>query len=360
MATSDKYIPFVGLTYGGVHSSDLGLYRVSDGSRYNDNLLPSFSDKTVERPGADGMYYFGADHTQKEWSIEFAFDHVTKEQLQKIKRLFGEGSKKPLRLVFDEDRDYNNIAESDSVKILHNHNLGEIDLDNSIIDIPPENKYYMAKVAQPPQLKTLCFEEEQKDGTIIDIYKGELIVDFISYTPYGYGKLKYTKFILEKDKDININVGEINKGDLEVNPLIILYNSSKFSDNIEAEFTVLCGGSTISGSTDEGTLADVEYSARGFSILVTIPKDTYGIVINCEKGIVNGLISDVIFPLATEDNILYESMDDINYVKNNIIYNSGILGGYFFEIPNELEESYIFKSSIDNINGILSVREKLY
>jgi hypothetical protein len=38
---------YIGFTFNGVHSSDLGIMRVSDGSRYNDSLLPTIQDKTV-------------------------------------------------------------------------------------------------------------------------------------------------------------------------------------------------------------------------------------------------------------------------------------------------------------------------
>jgi hypothetical protein len=31
---------FIGFTLGDIHSSELGLMRVSDGSRYNEDLLP--------------------------------------------------------------------------------------------------------------------------------------------------------------------------------------------------------------------------------------------------------------------------------------------------------------------------------
>ena len=51
---------FLGFTYNGIHSSELGIFRVSDGSRYTENLLPTIQDKTVQVPGADGTYYFGS------------------------------------------------------------------------------------------------------------------------------------------------------------------------------------------------------------------------------------------------------------------------------------------------------------
>ena len=39
---------YLGFTFNGVHSSDLGIVRTSSGSRYNDDLLPTTTDKTVE------------------------------------------------------------------------------------------------------------------------------------------------------------------------------------------------------------------------------------------------------------------------------------------------------------------------
>jgi hypothetical protein len=46
---------FIGFTYGGEHSIDkFGIYRISDGSRYNDNIIPQLTDKTADIPGGDG------------------------------------------------------------------------------------------------------------------------------------------------------------------------------------------------------------------------------------------------------------------------------------------------------------------
>ena len=51
---------FIGFSFDDVHSSDLGVLRVSDGSRYNEYLLPTSQDVTVQVPGGDGTYYFGS------------------------------------------------------------------------------------------------------------------------------------------------------------------------------------------------------------------------------------------------------------------------------------------------------------
>ena len=56
---------FIGFTFNGVHSSELGILRVSDGSRYDNDLLPTIRDRVVPVPGGDGSYYFGSDYTQK-------------------------------------------------------------------------------------------------------------------------------------------------------------------------------------------------------------------------------------------------------------------------------------------------------
>jgi phage-related protein len=56
---------YIGFTFNGVHSSDLGIVRVSNGSRFDENLLPTIKDKTVEVSGRDGAYYFGSQYTQR-------------------------------------------------------------------------------------------------------------------------------------------------------------------------------------------------------------------------------------------------------------------------------------------------------
>ena len=65
---------YMGFTYNGRHSSEFGIVRVSDGSRFNENLLPTMQDKTVQVPGGDGTYYFGSYYTQRQFSVSFAFD----------------------------------------------------------------------------------------------------------------------------------------------------------------------------------------------------------------------------------------------------------------------------------------------
>ena len=286
------YEPFVGLTYDGVHSSELGLYRVSDGSRYNEDLLPSFSDKTTERTGADGMYFFGSNYQQKNWTIEFAFDHITKAQLLKIKELFGSGAKKPKQLIFDEDREYNSIEAEDTIELIHNHNLGEIS-EEITTEEPPMQRYYLAKVAQSPQLKTLCFDELDNEGNIVDIYKGELTVEFTSYTPFAYAP----------KKELNGASGEIsykNLGDVRVSPQFYFTTNTKEGLSFKLH------------SSEESSTTTNIYSNALIAENITIVGNENGIIVDCEVGIIYGAI---------------------NGVKTTNIYNRYITSGHFFDLP---------------------------
>ena len=50
---------FEGFTYNGIHSGELKIYRVSNGDRYEINLIPSLTEKTAAVDGMVGQYYFG-------------------------------------------------------------------------------------------------------------------------------------------------------------------------------------------------------------------------------------------------------------------------------------------------------------
>ena len=46
---------YIGFSFGGVHSSELGIVRISDGSRFEEGLLTNFQDKTATVSGKDGI-----------------------------------------------------------------------------------------------------------------------------------------------------------------------------------------------------------------------------------------------------------------------------------------------------------------
>lgn len=136
---------FIGFTYNGIHSSDLGLYRISDGSRYDETILPEFTNKVIDKTGSDGSLFFDSYYTQKPFNLNLAFDSVTESQKRNILQTF---SKKGINtLVFDEY----------------------------------PYKYYQVVLAAPPSFKFLVFEE----STEARIYKGEGAVSLIAYNPFA-------------------------------------------------------------------------------------------------------------------------------------------------------------------------------
>lgn len=139
-------LDFIGFTYNGKHSwHDLGIYRTSDGSRYNDTLTPSLNDKTAEVPGGNGQYYFYTRAKAKTFSISYAFDSLTESGLRLLKQVFnGQGIHD---LIFDET----------------------------------PYKTWSAKVTGNSQIKHLCFTDSNGDR----VYKGEGSISFTCYWPYA-------------------------------------------------------------------------------------------------------------------------------------------------------------------------------
>lgn len=141
---------FLGFTFGGVHSSSLGIVRTSDGSRYNENLLPEFEDKTVKVPGRDETYYFGSEYKQRTFEVKIAFDNMTDKQFRQLRQLMSGQELKDL--IFDE----------------------------------APYKVYKVKANGAPNLSYIAFDEEYRR-----IYKGEGTLNFIAYFPFARSRFKY-------------------------------------------------------------------------------------------------------------------------------------------------------------------------
>lgn len=66
---------------------DLGIVRIADGTKgYNNNLIPTLTDKSEIVPNGDGTLLFSSYHTLKKFTIKFGFDKTTESTLRKIKR----------------------------------------------------------------------------------------------------------------------------------------------------------------------------------------------------------------------------------------------------------------------------------
>lgn len=151
LVDTSKKGDFIGFEYNGKHSSELGIVRISDGSRFNENLLPTMQDKTVQVPGADGTYYFGSYYPQRQFNISFAFDNLTEFQVAQLKSHFGD--KGIHDLIFDET----------------------------------PYKVYSAKVTGTATIKYIAFSE----GPTNRIYRGEGSIQFTCYNPFARSKYKF-------------------------------------------------------------------------------------------------------------------------------------------------------------------------
>lgn len=272
---------FIGFTIDNIHSSELNLIRVSDGSRYSEDLLPPISNQEIEIPGGDGSYLMGSNFKARKFPISVAFDSVSEQNFRKIRQLFG--SRKLLKLTFDET----------------------------------PYKYYNVKLESPPQFKYICFEEDGER-----IYKGEGNLDFIAFDPFGYN----TKKCLADFSDVNISEWGVASGLLETNrslnpPYITnyydTYSNSQFNlynaGDLPTYYTLKIPftGTTISPFLIEilGSLED----RLEFSQITRVSPNDHSILINSKLNLIEGINSS---------NKLTGS-----------VYNNFIKEGHFFKIP---------------------------
>lgn len=268
---------YIGFTYNGIHSSDLGIIRTSNGSRFDENLLPTIQDKTVQVPGGDGTYYFGSYYTQRQFNVSFAFDSLSENQIEFLKSHFGD--KKVHPLVFDET----------------------------------PYKTYMAKVTGTATIKYVPFDE----GFSNRVYKGEGTIQFTCYQPYAVCEKKY----LDDYENANKYEWAVASGLLKsqgkydsvnINGEIAIYNPGvKDSDWI---LTINVNGATFPSGTIKVNDNYLVFSG-GLAKSAGVSKDSR-ITFNSKTGLVEGWY-----------------IETNGYVKSGNIYNDYIVGGDFFKIP---------------------------
>lgn len=355
---------FIGFTFDGIHSDDLGIVRVSDGDRYKEELQPEVKDITAEVPGMDGEYYFGSNYGTKEFDIDIAYDSLTEEQFRKIRRLFSD--KGIHELVFDE-RPY---------------------------------KKYLVKIASPIELSFVCFEEQRKerysklypraelpngvrmidDGSgnrvlekvdpwielpgISRVYKGDGTISFVAYYPFAKNTFKvlpsasicpnvndwaFSSGLLSASEYSNIDIfiaatGVVpahfniyNAGDINTGCRIFcLFDSNNTIDTLDLTYKYLATDSDVKHLRVE----DVKKKGNDVGILI----DTN---------------NQLIIGLATEP--VWEDFRP-TYTTSNNIYNEYITYGYFFKLKpnNSASESVINIEGFDDANRIGIFYDYLY
>lgn len=286
---------FIGFSFGGVHSSTLGIKRTSDGSRFNENLLPTIQDKTVQVPGGDGTYYFGSYYTQRQLNISFAFDSLSEVQFRKLKQWLGD--KKIKELIFDE----------------------------------APYKVYNAKITGNATIKHICFDVEGAR-----VYKGEGSIQFTCYYPFAHSP-KGKKFLSGYNNE-NINEWAAASGMLsergEVDDFSSNTKSTKIYNpgDIETDFIL-----TLKFDTNgQINISNINLGAKTLWFSIINKKD-----------------NDTFIRISSKNNLV-EGLDD-KYAQTGNIYNEYITKGEFFKIPVcSLEDNISFGIDTETNLTVLS------
>lgn len=283
---------YIGFTFNGIHSSDLGIVRVSEGSRFSENLLPTIQDKTVQIPGGDGTHFFGSYYTSRQFNISFAFDSLTEAQFARIKRYLGD--KKIHDLIFDE--------------------------------LP--YKVYSAKITGSATIKHIPFAE----GETNRVYKGEGTIQFTAYEPYARSRYKF----LNQYEDENVNEWQQASGmkeeqgniDVLIDNKIQIYNPGDKESNFSFKINFVNGSIPASGL--------VISDDREGKVISSIYFDE----IRAKIG-KNQTEADSYVKIDSKLNLI-EGYNR-NGIKTGNVYNASINSGFFFKIPqiNEDEEVYM-------------------
>lgn len=295
---------FIGFTFNGEHSSDMGITRVSNGNRFNDTLLPNFQDRTGSVTGMDGMYYFGSQYGQKPIQIQIAFDYLTEMGVRHLKQVFGD--KKPHWLIFDE----------------------------------APYKKYLVKIAQPIQLTYICFMEDNQR-----IYKGEGAIGFVAYQPFARSVSKILDTIeVDNKNEWKATAGILTSeqySSLQIDAFLdgqtYIYNPGDFDADFKLYVPWNSSGQIASGSlyvTRHASHVD-DYSRQvnfGQITKATTDSESIGVCFNSALKIIEG----------------YKELND-KYITTGVVYNKAIESGQLFKLPinNDTEhlDSLIFTSS---------------
>lgn len=287
---------FCGFKWRGEHSSDHGIVRVSDGSRYNDAILPAFQDTTQKMPGSDGTLYWESFYTNKTFPINIAFDHLTEDDYRKLRQWLN--GKDRGELIFDE----------------------------------APYKAYTVKIKDPPQLKTICFMEDGKR-----IYKGEGTISFVAYYPFARGVYKIGDNIPEEIK----NTEEwIKASGLESATQGITYNSFQLDEPGTAFSCNLYNAGDL--PTDFKLIVNINYLANAKNTENTeSTEDTTKTIILNETNSLSFLPLPIVpdgdtyvrFNSATQLIEGLKQSSDGKFELTGNLYNKYITKGDWFKIP---------------------------
>lgn len=261
---------FIGFSFNGVTHTQLGISRVSDGSRYNEEMLPSFQDKSAQMPGSDYTLYWESFYSTKTWSLQIAFDNMTEAQMSLFRQTFNTKNLAPLT-----------FAERPNI-------------------------HWLAKVQSPPQLKYICFDVNGSK-----IFKGEGTINLIAYYPFGMSNLITVPNGSSGFATNSTSAIITNNGDIPMDWCVVLAKSK--AQEIEEIKVEVVNSSNV--TTFLGKLV-LDHAALAASGTIT---DSY-IIINSKTNLIEGSST------TTDDTTGAFS-------ASGKVYNQYISSGDFFQIP---------------------------
>lgn len=282
---------FTGFSFNGVHIDNVRIVRVGDGSRYNDTILPTFTDKTVAVPGGHGTYFFGSYYTQKPFPLQVAFDELSEENLRTLRQTFN--GQVVGDLVFDEE----------------------------------PYKRYIVKVQSAPQFKYLCFDTET-NSVINDIYKfeesyggrvykGEGTIQLVAYEPFA-------RSIAKQLNDFGIDLYP-NKNEWAA--------ASQMLNNLDGYDTYSSNRIQIYNAGDLPTDFKLVMPRATFSGLTKIALDDSQLTFASSKVIDS---NDPYICIDTKANVIYGTTINSKLSMDGFtgrIYDKYIKSGDYFKIP---------------------------
>lgn len=330
-------IDYIGFSFNGVHSSQIGVYRITDGNRYNENLFPTVQDKVIQAPGADGTYFFNSYYTQKPINLSIGFDNLTESGLRELKAWLGE--KQPARLIYDETPYKYHL-----VKITGTPNIKYLPFDEpcdkndeGAYEVSNSYSFASAGTLTNPNIKT---EYDSDKFYQHRVYKGEGTLSFVAYSPYAKNVYQY----LDQFGNAYTNKNEWAKASglltTSTSSDGIDWNTPIFSDDKE-----LCLFRVYNGGDYE---TDFRLSLIGFDYNIKIPSFT--LAVDGEEFLQIDAIESADSGVRIDTHLqLIEGINSYNAVSGNI-YNNKKLAGTFPKLPlGEHMITLVFDAPVDNL-----------
>ena len=148
---------FISFTYGGKKIEEFDLIATINGDRMNRNATAAFEDTITTYDNLDGQYYWTTHYKQNQMDFTLSTDGIDQKQLDSFLHWFKAGVSKEL--------------------ILAEH----------------PNRAIMARVAQPPVINLLPFEQDVEIkissntyNTKTTLYKGDIQLSLVMDEPFWY------------------------------------------------------------------------------------------------------------------------------------------------------------------------------